>query len=310
MATFDFMLPYYGDVQLMQDAVRSVLAQTDRDFRLVVIDDGKEPDVPGWFEQLGDERVHYTRNERNLGITKNFQKCVELSEADYVVIMGCDDLLHPHYLETVRSVIGAHPGIGMVQPGVEVIDGEGRVMQGGLADNTKKRLYAPQVKGRRLMAGEDLAASVLRGNWLYFPSIAWRGEALRKVNFRDDYSVIQDLALVVDLLEGGEEMVIDHSTTVFQYRRRRRQRVVGAGLLGHPLHRGRAVLRRGRRTHGRPRLAQGGPRGPFPQRIPPARAHHAPRRPAPRTPGRRTHPGEARLHLRPELSRSAHHETD
>ncbi|MFE7182742.1 glycosyltransferase family 2 protein [Streptomyces erythrochromogenes] len=218
MVTFDFMLPYYGDVQLMQDAVRSVLAQTDRDFRLVVIDDGKEPDVPGWFAALGDDRVHYTRNEQNLGITKNFQKCVRLSEADYVVIMGCDDVLHPHYLETVRAVIGERPGIGMVQPGVEVIDGTGQVTQ-GLADNTKKRLYAPQVKGRRLMGGEELAASVLRGNWLYFPSIAWRGEVLRKVNFRDDYSVIQDLALVVDLLEGGEEMVIDNSATVFQYRR-------------------------------------------------------------------------------------------
>ncbi|MFB7179258.1 glycosyltransferase family 2 protein [Streptomyces sp. NPDC056257] len=218
MVTFDFMLPYYGDVQLMQDAVRSVLAQTDRDFRLVVIDDGKEPDVPGWFARLGDDRVHYTRNEQNLGITKNFQKCVRLSEADYVVIMGCDDLLHPHYLETVRAIVAARPGIGMVQPGVEVIDGDGKVTA-GLADNTKKRLYAPQVKGRRLMAGEELAASVLRGNWLYFPSIAWRGEALRKVNFRDDYSVIQDLALVVDLLEDGAEMVIDNSTTVFQYRR-------------------------------------------------------------------------------------------
>ncbi|MCX5585064.1 glycosyltransferase family 2 protein [Streptomyces erythrochromogenes] len=218
MVTFDFMLPYYGDVQLMQDAVRSVLAQTDRDFRLVVIDDGKEPDVPGWFATLGDDRVHYQRNEQNLGITKNFQKCVRLSEADYVVIMGCDDVLHPHYLETVRSIIEERPGIGMVQPGVEVIDGTGEVTQ-GLADNTKKRLYAPQVKGRRLMGGEELAASVLRGNWLYFPSIAWRGEVLRKVNFRDDYSVIQDLALVVDLLEGGEQMVIDNSTTVFQYRR-------------------------------------------------------------------------------------------
>ncbi|MEU7554471.1 glycosyltransferase family A protein [Streptomyces sp. NPDC044571] len=218
MVTFDFMLPYYGDVQLMQDAVRSVLAQTDPDFRLVVIDDGKEPDVPGWFEALGDERVHYTRNEQNLGITKNFQKCVRLSEADYVVIMGCDDLLHPHYLETVRALIKANPGIGMVQPGVEVIDGDGKVAY-GLADQTKRRLYAPQVNGRRLMGGEELAASVLRGNWLYFPSIAWRGEALRGVNFRDEYSVIQDLALVVDLLELGEQMLIDESTTVFQYRR-------------------------------------------------------------------------------------------
>ncbi|MEF2527833.1 MULTISPECIES: glycosyltransferase family 2 protein [Streptomyces] len=218
MATFDFMLPYYGDVQLMQDAVRSVLAQTDPDFRLVVIDDGREPEVPGWFESLGDRRVTYLRNEQNLGITKNFQKCVYLSEADHVVIMGCDDLLYPHYLETVRGILAEHPGIGMVQPGVEVIDGRGRPAN-GLADHAKRRLYAPQVDGRRVMGGEELATSVLRGNWLYFPSICWRGDALRKVNFRDDYSVIQDLALVVDLLEAGEEMVVDESTTVFRYRR-------------------------------------------------------------------------------------------
>lgn len=218
MGSFDFMLPYYGDVTQMQDAVRSVLAQTDPDFRLVVIDDGREPDVPGWFEGLGDARVRYLRNERNLGITRNFQKCVRLSEADHVVVMGCDDLLHPHYLETVRGILDAHPGTGMVQPGVEVIDGAGRIAR-GLPDAAKRWLFAPRVKGRRVMAGEVLAASVLRGNWLYFPSIAWRGSALRRVNFRDDYSVLLDLALVVDLLEAGERMVIDTSTTVFRYRR-------------------------------------------------------------------------------------------
>ncbi|WP_329564858.1 glycosyltransferase family 2 protein [Kitasatospora sp. NBC_01266] len=218
MSSFDFMLPYYGDVRLMQDAVRSVLAQTDPDFRLVVVDDGREPEVPGWFEQLGDERVHYLRNEQNLGITKNFQKCVELSQAERVVIMGCDDLLHPHYLQTVRSILAEHPEAGMVQPGVEVIDGTGAVTS-GLADQTKRWLYSPRINGRRVMGGEELAASVLRGNWLYFPSICWRGEALRAVNFRDDYSVIQDLALVIDLLELGEQMVIDDSTKTFQYRR-------------------------------------------------------------------------------------------
>ncbi|GAA2978364.1 glycosyltransferase [Kitasatospora sp. NPDC006786] len=219
MATFEFMLPYYGDVALMQAAVRSILAQTDPDFRLTVIDDGKEPDVPGWFATLGDDRVGYLRNEQNLGITKNFQKCVELSKADHVVIMGCDDLLHPHYLETVRSILKANPDLGMVQPGVEVIDGNGEVSRSGLADNVKEKIYAPTVKGRRLMGGEELAASVLRGNWLYFPSICWRGEALRAVNFRDEYSVIQDLALVVDLLERGEQMMVDNTTVVFQYRR-------------------------------------------------------------------------------------------
>ncbi|QMU72744.1 glycosyltransferase family 2 protein [Streptacidiphilus sp. P02-A3a] len=217
MATFDIMMPYYGDVGLMQDAVRSVLAQTDPDWRLTVIDDGREPGVPEWFAELGDERVRYQRNPRNLGITRNFQKCVELLELERAVIMGCDDLLLPGYLETVRRVLKEHPGVGMVQPGVEVIDGQGEVT-GGLVDDVKSRLYAPEVKGSRRMGGEALAASLLRGNWLYFPSICWDSAAIKAVNFRDGLSVIQDLALVIDLLQRGEEMVID-TEPAFRYRR-------------------------------------------------------------------------------------------
>ncbi|MEZ0092072.1 glycosyltransferase family 2 protein [Streptacidiphilus sp. EB129] len=217
MPLFDIMLPYYGDVALMQGAVRSVLAQSDPDWRLTVIDDGREPGVPEWFAALGDDRVRYQRNPENLGITRNFQKCVDLLELERAVIMGCDDLLHPHYLATVRSLLERHPGIGMVQPGVEVIDGTGLVVD-GLADKVKKRLYAPSVDGSRVMGGEELAASVLRGNWLYFPSICWRSDAVKPVNFRDGLSVIQDLALVIDLLQAGEQMVVD-TEVVFQYRR-------------------------------------------------------------------------------------------
>jgi hypothetical protein len=106
----------------------------------------------------------------------------------------------------------------MVQPGVEVIDESGQVSS-GLADSVKRRMYAPAVQGRTVMGGEELATSLLRGNWLYFPSICWRGDALRAVNFRSEYSVIQDLALVIDLLERGEQMVVDTTSTVFQYRR-------------------------------------------------------------------------------------------
>ena len=52
----DIMLPYYGDVALMQAAVRSVIAQSDPDWRLTVVDDGKEPGVPEWFAALGTTR--------------------------------------------------------------------------------------------------------------------------------------------------------------------------------------------------------------------------------------------------------------
>lgn len=215
-ALFDVMIPYYGDMALLQAAVRSVQAQDGDDWRLTVVDDGCEPGVPEWFAALGDPRVGYLRNPRNLGVTGNFNRCVELARAPHVVLMGCDDLMLPGYLRTVRRALRRAPGAAMVQPGVQVIDGAGRP-RGTLVDTAKKRVYAPRAP-RALLGGEDLAVSLLRGNWLYFPSVCWRTDALRRHPFRADLGVIQDLAVVIDILLDGGLLATDPEVC-FRYRR-------------------------------------------------------------------------------------------
>jgi glycosyltransferase involved in cell wall biosynthesis len=217
----DVMMPYYGDVALMQAAVRSVLAQTDPDWHLTVVDDGEAAGVPEWFAQLGDPRVTYLRNEANLGVSGNFQKCLELATRDRLTIMGCDDLLLPNYVETVRRLASAYPKVGLIQPGVQVIDETGEPTS-SLADSVKRRLYAPKQllrgAGPVRMQGQELATSLLRGDWLYFPSLSWRTEAVTALAFRRDLRVIQDLALIIELVEHGEELVAD-DTVCFKYRR-------------------------------------------------------------------------------------------
>ncbi|MFH8972640.1 glycosyltransferase family 2 protein [Streptomyces sp. NPDC017890] len=218
MQTLDIMLPHYGDTGLMQAAVNSVLDQTDKDWRLTVVDDGSEEGVPEWFASLGDSRVRYLRNEQNLGITRNFRKCVELVESTHFTMLGSDDLLMPTYVETVRAAVEAEPGAAIYQPGVEVIDEHGNPST-SLGDEVKRRLYAPKDKGRRLvLSGEPLAANLLGGNWLYFPSICWRADAVKAVSFREDLSVIQDLALIIELIRRGEKLVVDPAPA-FRYRR-------------------------------------------------------------------------------------------
>ncbi|MFJ3903466.1 glycosyltransferase family 2 protein [Streptomyces sp. NPDC090025] len=218
LGTLDIMLPHYGDTGLMQAAVRSVLEQTDKDWRLTVVDDGKEPGVPEWFASLGDSRVRYQRNEQNLGITKNFRKCVDLVESTHFSMLGSDDLLLPDYVATMRAAVSAVPDAVIYQPGVEVIDEHGAPST-TLGDEVKKRLYAPKDTGQRLvLRGEPLAANLLGGNWLYFPSIVWRADAVKDVSFREDLSVIQDLALIIELIRRGGALVVE-PTTAFRYRR-------------------------------------------------------------------------------------------
>lgn len=213
--TVDVMIPFYGSVDLLKEAVNSVLAQTDPDWRLVVIDDVYPDETVGqWFAGLEDERVTYLRNETNLGSNGNFRKCVDLAENELVVIMGCDDVLMPHYVEWLKSAAEKNPQGSIFQPGVVVID------ETGAESNTlvekMKAVYRPNAS--TVLTGEDFAVSLLRGNWLYFPSIGWRKEVLDRYSFRPGYEIVLDLALELDIAMGGGSLVYDE-TPAFKYRR-------------------------------------------------------------------------------------------
>lgn len=221
--TIDVMLPYYGDVAMMKAAVESVLGQNDRDFKLTIVDDGyPDESLPAYFEALAaeDSRVHYLRNEVNLGANGNYRKCLGLVEHEFTVIMGADDVMLPNYIETIRKAFG-NPEVDIVQPGVEVID-EAGVVYAPLGDKVKNFLRRRIVgySSDALLVGEPVAKSLITGDWLYFPSVAWRSDAIKKHSFREEYNVVQDLGLAMDIImDGGKMMVSD--TVCFQYRRHR-----------------------------------------------------------------------------------------
>jgi glycosyltransferase involved in cell wall biosynthesis len=216
----DVMLPHYGRLDLVQATIRSVLAQDDPNWRLTILDDtGESADgaLADWCAGLDDKRVQYRLNPRNLGINRNFQQCVDLVEHDLAVLVGNDDLMLPGYIGTVRRAHAAHPEAAIIQPGVEVVGADGAPAR-SLVDLGKRWVYAPRVSEATVFAGQELAVSLLRGNWLYFPSICWRSEPLRRTGFREGVDVVQDLALVLDLVLDGESLLVE-PTTCFQYRR-------------------------------------------------------------------------------------------
>ena len=225
--TVDVLLPYYGDVAMMKQAVESILGQTSPDWTLTVIDDGyPDESIPGYFGALAaqDPRVTYVRNEENLGANANYRKALTFVRHDLAVVMGADDVMLKNYIETVVAAHEQFPSAQIIQPGVEVIDEDNQPVM-GLVDKVK-RAYAPRVQsspgspGRRLLSGEPLATSLIRGNWLYFPSICWRSDTLVATSFREGLNVVQDLALALDLIKAGGCLVVD-SSVCFQYRRHR-----------------------------------------------------------------------------------------
>lgn len=215
--TVDILFPFYGDVAMMKEAVRSVLRQSNPDWRLTVVDDGYPDDsIPGWFASLDDQRVTYHRNETNLGANGNYRKCLTFVENPLVQVMGADDVMLPNYIDWLVGAAQAHPDAQVFQPGVFVIDEHGAPSD-TLVERVK-HLYMPHGHGPKVLGGEALALSILRGDWLYFPSVAWRAETITRLGFREGYDVVQDVALICDVAMSGGALLYD-PTAAFLYRR-------------------------------------------------------------------------------------------
>lgn len=216
--SLEIFIPFWGEPSLLYRAVDSVRAQSNANWRLHIIDDCY-PDlsVGEYFASLDDERVTYSRNEVNVGITANFRECARRSSGEYTTIMGCDDALLPTYVEVILETIERARSADIIQPGVRVIDAEGRPSF-PLTDRVKRWLAPRTEGGLATMAGEALATSLIRGDWLYWPSLAFRTATLNAHDFRDEFPVIQDLALLMDIAFAGGSLAYS-PRTAFEYRR-------------------------------------------------------------------------------------------
>lgn len=205
------MVPAFGDDELVRQAVTSVCRQTDPRWRLTVIDDGpaagRDVGLADWITQLDDTRISYQANPECLGINRNFQRCVDASGAELVLILGADDRLLPDFVGRVIQVAEEHPDAAFLHTGARIVDGAGRPSF-PLVDRVKRISSLRARHGNREVGGEQLAASLLRGNWMYFPSVVFRRDWLVRHGFRPGYDVIQDLDLYLRILRDGGRAVL------------------------------------------------------------------------------------------------------
>ena len=213
----DIALPFYGDVAFLKEAVASVIAQTDPNWRLLVVDDGyPDETLPAWFAGLNDSRISYLRNVENLGANGNFQKCLSLVTSEFCVVMGADDILEPDFIEVVTNAILRHPEASIIHPGVKIVDEENNEIS-TRSDSIKFKIRN-SLESNQTLTGEDLAASLMKGNWMYFPAITWRTRIIQDIGFRSGFNVCQDLGLAIDvIMQGGKMVLIDDE--IFRYRR-------------------------------------------------------------------------------------------
>lgn len=111
-ATVTVGMPVYNDAPYLRVSLDSVLAQTYRDFVLVISDDGSTDgsDVICLEYAERDERVRFVRQPRNLGISRNMEFLRDQAESPFFAWVGDDDVWHPRFLELLVARLQEEPG--------------------------------------------------------------------------------------------------------------------------------------------------------------------------------------------------------
>ena len=221
----DIVIPYFNGIEYLNEAIESVRLQSFQNFRLLVIDDGTNNSLAEeLIESLGDPRIEYQFNKKNIGLSANFEKAKNAIKAEWGVILGHDDRLHVNYLEEMLSAVELAPSAVIIQAQVDVIDQDGSKCN-SLPDRAKNliRLLAnltskPIAKNLTLVKSRRAIEAIMVGDFLYFPTIMWKTQVLTAHTFRQDLDITLDLEIIINVLLGGGDLLLVNKTLA-EYRR-------------------------------------------------------------------------------------------
>ena len=124
-------LPIYNGQNYLAETMDSLLAQTFRDFELVISDnastDGTEAICRDYAAR--DPRVRYHRNEVNVGASANYNRTFELGRGQYFKWAAHDDLLAPTFLERCVEALDRDPAVVLAYTQAKAIDDKGQVVK-------------------------------------------------------------------------------------------------------------------------------------------------------------------------------------
>ena len=128
MTKISFIMPAWK-ARFMHEAIASIIAQTNKDWELVVIDDCSPEPLRKIVEDFGDPRIRYVRNEQNLGgknLVRQWNHCINFAKGEYIVLAADDDLYRPTFCEECIRLANKYPEVDLIHSSVEQIDEEGK----------------------------------------------------------------------------------------------------------------------------------------------------------------------------------------
>lgn len=117
-------IPAYK-ADFLREAISSALNQSYSNIELVIVDDCSPEKVDDVVKSFDDPRIHYYRNEKNIGANDpsiNWNKCLEYAKGEYFALLCDDDTYEPTFVEEMLKLAKAYPDVKVLRARARTID--------------------------------------------------------------------------------------------------------------------------------------------------------------------------------------------
>jgi glycosyltransferase involved in cell wall biosynthesis len=110
---------FYNASRFIEEAIASVLAQSFRNWELLLVDDGStddSTDIAVRYATSYPERIRYLSHpgKVNLGMSASRNLGIANAQGDLIAFLDADDVYLPHKLEEQTALMARHPEVGML----------------------------------------------------------------------------------------------------------------------------------------------------------------------------------------------------
>lgn len=196
------IIPCYKTSGLVAETLRSVFAQSYRDFEVVVVNDGA-PDTAELEEAIAPwrDQITYVHTE-NCGLAGARNNGIRAARGELIALLDSDDIWEPNYLEVQVRQLDQHPEADIVYPNA-MIFGEG---PGGYEFPRSH--------------GEVNFNSLVQERCVVMVSVLARRAALERAGlFDSNLRSCEDFDMWLRCIKGGSR-IIYHNQVLVRYRRR------------------------------------------------------------------------------------------
>lgn len=200
------LMPVYNGREYLRPAIDSLLAQTFKDFELLVVNDGSKDDSQDIIDSYKDPRIVSIKQE-NQGVARSLNNGLNVAKGKYIRRHDADDISTPDSLQIQVDFLESHPEYVMVCNQQAFMTSNGKIAKKHRVPNSR---FFEGKKFKELNFDDFNVSSsspVVHGTACYR-----KKEVLDLGSYRPEFIVSEDNDLWLRILEKHKIVILNECT--------------------------------------------------------------------------------------------------